>query len=122
MTPLLDVSELMTDPDFVGPMRQISRRSISNSYGQNIITESSVDTVGSVQPITGREIQRIPEAMRVANMMSFWIKGVIVAVAPGKYSDILVFEGVRFQVMTTNDWSTWGAGYTEGMCVAEVPS
>jgi hypothetical protein len=67
-------------------------------------------------------LQRLPEALRVANLRSFWVRGKIVATEPGKYSDILVFEGQRFQVQTIFDWTNWGAGWCEGTCVAEVPA
>ena len=122
MTPQLDITELMTDPDFVGEMLQISRISQANSLGENIITQCTTVTVGSVQPASGKMIERLPEAERIGNFMSFWLKGVIVASAPGKYTDILSFQGQRFQVKTVFDWSTWGAGWSEGLCVAEVPS
>jgi galactose-6-phosphate isomerase len=119
---LIDVTELMHDPDFVGPICHIGRQARIDSYGQQTLLECSTNTQGSVQPISGRELQKVPEAMRVANMMTFYLAGKIVASEPGKYSDILVFNGCRFQVMTVNDWSAWGAGWTEGVCIAEVPA
>lgn len=118
----LDVTELMTDPDFVDAMIQVSRTTRTNSYGENVLTECNVNTVGSVQPADGKVIARLPEAERISNLMSFWLQGTIVASAPGKYTDILIFRGQRFQVKTVFDWSTWGAGWAEGLCVAEVPS
>lgn len=122
MCPQLDTTELMSDPDFVDEVVQISRASQVNSRGENILTSCNTPTVGSVQPADGKMIQRLPEAERIGNFMSFWLKGTIVASAPGKYTDILVFRGQRFQVKTVFDWSTWGAGWCEGLCVAEVPS
>lgn len=122
MTPQLDVSSLFSDPDFVGPIVHIARTEAQNSYGENILTECPTPAVGSVQPAEGALIQRLPEAERIANMMSFWIKGQITFSGPGKYPDILVFQGKRFQVKTVFDWSSWGAGYSEGLCVAERPS
>lgn len=118
----IDVTELLTDPDFVGPIQLVSRVPSINSRGENILSESSLCTVGSVQPASGRAIARLPEALRVANVSSFWFKGKIVASAPGKYSSILVFEGQRYQVQTVLDWTNWGAGWCEGTCVAEVPA
>lgn len=119
---LVDVTELLTDPDFVDPVTLIDRQPFINSLGENTLRETSLDTVGSVQPASGKAIQRIPEALRVANMSSFWVKATIIASAPGKYSSILVFKGRRFQVQTVFDWSNFGQGYTEGICVAEVPA
>lgn len=118
----IDVTELLIDPDFVGPIQLIERRPRINSFGENVLTESAVDSVGSVQPASGRALSRLPEALRQANVSSFWFKGTIVASEPGKYSSILVFRGQRFQVQTVMDWTNWGAGWCEGTCVAEMPS
>lgn len=118
----IDVSELMTDHDFVDKMVQIKRVPAIDLYGENTLTETPIQTVGSIQPASNKVIQRLSENLRVANLRSFWIKGDITATAPGKYSDILVFRGSRFQVQTVEDWSNFGAGYTEGTCVAEVPA
>lgn len=118
----IDVTELLSDPDFVDEMSILHRRPKVNSFGENTITEEKVDTVGSVQPASGRTLQRLPEALRVANVSSFWVKGGIIASEPGKYTDILVFRGKRYQVQIVFDWSNWGPGYSEGTCVAEVPA
>lgn len=118
----IDVTDLLTDPDFVDEIQLVSRRTVVNQFGENILNETTVVTVGSVQPASGKAIARLPEALRVADISSFWFKGVIVASAPGKYSSVLVFKGRRYQVQTVLDWSTWGAGWCEGTCVAEVPA
>jgi hypothetical protein len=118
----LNIDELLSDPDLVDVVTQIARVPRVNSLGENTLIETPIQTVGSVQPASGRAIMRLPEAFRVANVYSFWIKGTIVATAPGKYSDILIFNGLRFQVQTVMDWSNFGEGYCEGTCVAEVPS
>lgn len=118
----IDVSELMSDPDFVDPIRLVTRRPKVNSLGENVLFEQVQDTFGSVQPANYRTVQKLPEALRVANVSSFWIKGKIVASEPGKYASVIVFRGVRYQVQTVADWSNFGAGYTEGTCVAEKPS
>ena len=118
----INVTELMTDPDFVDVMSVVTRVPSINSYGENILQESTLETVGSVQPASGKVLQRLPEAMRLANVSSFWFKGQIIATAPGKYSSVLVFKNQRYQVQSVSDWSNWGEGYTEGTCIAEVPA
>lgn len=118
----IDVSELVSDPDFTDAMQVISRVPTVNALGENTLVETTFDSFGSVQPASGRTIQRLPDALRVANVSSFWFKGAIVASAPGQYPSILTFRGVRYQVQLVFDWSNWGAGYTEGVCVAEVPA
>lgn len=118
----IDVSELLVDPDFVDKMIHIPRTPQVNSKGQNILSSVSIDTVGCVQPASGRTLSRLPEALRLANISEFWLKGVIVASSPGRYPDILVFAGIRYQVQTVLDYTNWGQGWTEGTCIAQVPA
>lgn len=118
----INVTELLSDPDFVDNIQLIDRKPTINSLGENLLQEFLVDTVGSVQPASGRVINRLPEALRVANLSSFWFKGKIVASEPGKYSSVLVFKGTRYNVQTVMDWSNWGEGWSEGTCVAEIPA
>lgn len=118
----VDVSELLSDPDFVDPIQVITRFPRTDSLGQATFTERVTNTVGSVQPANYRTVQKLPEALRVANVSSFWFRGEIVASAPGKYASVLVFRGQRYQVQTVADWSNFGQGFTEGTCVSEVPA
>lgn len=118
----IDVTELLSDPDFVDDVTLINRATVVNTKGENVLTEDPVKTVGSVQPASGKTINRLPEAMRVANVMSFWIQGKIVTSRPGEYSAIIVFRGQRFTVQTVLDWTQAGAGWCEGTCVVEVPA
>lgn len=117
----IDVTELLTDPDFVDECTLIHRTTTVNTFGENVLTETPVVTVGSVQPASGKTLMRLPDALRSANVYSFWIKGEIVADGTSKYPDIISFKGKRYQVQTIFDWTNWGAGYSEGVAVAEVP-
>lgn len=119
---LIDVTELFTDPDFVDAMALVDRKDQVNSKGENVLTEVITASVGSVQPASGRALQRLPESLRVANMTSFWFKGQIVASSPGKYASQLIFRGQRYNVVTVFDWMNFGQGWCEGLCVVEVPT
>lgn len=118
----LDVSDIMQDPLFVDAITLIERVPRVNGLGENVLTECSTQSFGSVQPASGRTVQRLPDALRVANVSSFWFKGQITASADGKYSSILVFAGRRYQVQMVFDWLNYGAGYCEGVCIAEKPA
>lgn len=118
----VNVSELLSDPDFVDPIQVITRFPRINSYGEQSISESVLNTIGSVQPASYRTIQKLPDGMRVANISSFFFKGEIIASEPGKYATVLVFKGQRYQVQTVADWTNFGNGFSEGTCVAEVPA
>jgi hypothetical protein len=118
----IDVTEVLVDLDFVDPIQLIIRVPVVNYLGENVIEEAVRNSFGSVQPASGKSLSRIPEALRVANMSSFWFKGEIIATAPEKYSSILVFKGQRYQVKNVFDWTNWGQGWCEGLCVAELPA
>ena len=118
----IDVTDLLGDPDFVDPIIIINRATTVGTNGENILKECSNKTWGSVQPISGITLQRLPEELRVANVKSFWVKGAIIADAKGKYSDVIVSRGVRYNVTFVFDWTNWGSGWTEGTCVQVKPS
>jgi hypothetical protein len=118
----LDVSDVVLDPDFLDLMSLIHRTPVVDQYGKNQLTEQGSPIYGSVQPASGKTLNRLPEALRVANVSSFWIQGKIVSDGSCKYPDIIAFKGKRYQVQVVFDWTNWGAGFCEGTCVAERPA
>lgn len=118
----VDVTDLLVDPTFTDSISIINRTPTVNAFGENSLAEVTVNTIGVVQPATGKTIQRLPEALRVANISSFWVRGTIVADGTSEYPDLLVFNGKRYQVQSVNDWTNWGGGWCEGTCVAEKPT
>lgn len=118
----IDITELLTDPDFVDAMTVITRYPQVSSLGENFIKESEVDSFGSVQPADYKTVQKLPEAMRTEELYSFWFKGQIVTSDQCKYPSIIVFKNLRYQVRQVADWSNWGQGWVEGICVQEIPA
>lgn len=118
----IDVSDLLLDPDFVDPIQVIRRSTTVNQYGENILVETPINTFGSVQPANFKEIQRLAESLRTHDVRSFYLKLEIVQDASTAYPDILVFNGKRYQVQTAAPWLNFGAGWNQGVCVAENPA
>lgn len=118
----IDVSDILLDPDFAEACALIHRVPSVNSFGENFLTETTVNTFGCVQPASGKAIQRLPEALRIENLQTFWIKAPIVADATGAYTDVILWKGNRYNVKLVSDWTNWGEGWTEGLCVLEKPS
>ena len=77
---LVDVSELMLDPDFVQPLTLVRRTPTVDSYGENQLAEAPQSVVGSVQPIDGNTLHRLPDEFRVANVQMFFLKERIIDV------------------------------------------
>lgn len=119
---LVDVSELLLDPDFVNTVSLIHRAATVSSQGKTQIVETTVETIGSVQPAPTKEIQRLPDALRMSDVRKFWIKAEILADGESQYPDIIVFQGKRFQIVNVETWLNFGNGWNAGLCVWEKPS
>lgn len=118
----LEISEIILDPDFTDPVQLIHRKPFVDQYGQNQLEEEVIPTFGSVQPISGKMLQRVPDALKVSDVRTFWIQGTIVSDGQCQYPDLIVFRGQRFAVQTVLDWMNFGESYCEGLCVREKPT
>lgn len=118
----VDVSDLLLDPDFIDAMTLVHRTFVIDDFGVNQLTEVTQETFGSVQPISGRDLQRLPEALRMADVRTFFIKAQIQSDGASQYPDKIVFQGFTYQVQTTTDWLNFGQGWNSGTCVREKPS
>ena len=119
---LIDVTELFADPDFVDPISIITRTSTVDTYGKNTVAETTVATLGSVQPASGRALSRLPESLRDPDFKSFWIRGSLPSTVGNNYPCILVHRGIRYAVQNVFDWTNWGSGWSEGLCISEAPT
>jgi len=115
----IDVTELLTDPDFVDAITHVQRASVVSTRGKNIIKETLVRSVGVIQPADGKTLRRLPEGLLNEDLSSFWFKGAIGDTDGCKYPSVLIFKGKRYQVKKVFGWLNWGAGWVEGVCVAE---
>jgi hypothetical protein len=118
----IDVTDVLADPDMVDPVVLTHRIPTVDNYGSNQLTEEAVNTFGSVQSVSGKTLARLPDEYRVANVMSFWIRGKIIADGKNRYPDLICFNGERYAVQAVFDWTNWGAGWCEGTCVREKPT
>lgn len=115
----IDVTPLFTDSDFIDEMRLITRSATVSTMGENLISESAKYVVGCIQPAEGKLLNRLPEALRNERVNSFWINGAVLTTENCKYPSILEYRGKRYQIRKLFDYTNWGAGWTEGVCVEE---
>jgi len=119
----LDVSDLLLDPDFVDPTTIIRRTTSVNDYGENIVSEpQQINTICSVQPANFKQLQRLPEALRMADVRSFFIKIEILQDKTSAYPDIILFQNQRYEVQTSAPWLNYGGGWCEAIAVRQAPS
>jgi len=107
----IDVSELMTDPDFVMTFTIVRRVPTVNTFGENTLAETTVNAVGSIQAATGETAKRLPDGVQLSNFKTIFTKAVIKADAAGKYVDQIEIKGQRFNVFQVLPWEDFGAGW-----------
>jgi hypothetical protein len=118
MPALVDLSDMVIDPDFVDRVGIVHRTPMVNDMGENTLISNIVWTIGSVQPASGNTLSRLPDALRVANVDSFWVKGVIIADGKCEYPDLLIFKKYEYEVQFVLDWTNWAfPGWCEGTAV-----
>lgn len=119
----IDVSPLMTDPDFVGPFTLIRRATLVNNYGENVLTETLINNViGSVQSANADTFLRLPEAARSQNFITIYTKVQMRTDESGSYADAVIWKGRRYTVKKVTPWDNFGAGWYMADCEMETAS
>lgn len=69
--------------------------------------DQSFTIKGSIQPVSGREMQFLPDGMRAREVYKFYTdtKLAVVSEDKSKAADRLVIDGKKFEVVTVEDWS-----------------
>ena len=120
---LIDVSELLSDPDFTDVVQIIQRARSVIQYGENVLTENNLGDINLVvQPATPKSLERLPEGAKLVDAINVWHRGVLNVESVNGYSDIVVWRGDRFAVVDNDDFSNYGNGYTKAICIRERPN
>jgi len=118
---LIDVSELLTDPDFTNTVTLIRRASTVNTHGENVMTETQSTITAVVQGANTESLERVPEGARLSDLIDVYYKGQLTAESPSGYADIIVWGGKRYQVFeVVEDFMNFGAGFTKAVCKLEA--
>ncbi|MCK4883532.1 MAG: hypothetical protein KAS30_01550 [Candidatus Diapherotrites archaeon] len=116
----IDVSELMTDPDFTDVVDLITRAS-SLAKGVNTLVETTISgVIMVVQPASGQDLEKVPESARGHETRNFYYSGTLSSLRQNGYSDIIVYGGNRFEVLFVEPWGNWGNGYTKGIATKKA--
>lgn len=120
--PILDVSELLSDPMFVERITVIRREQVVNSKGRTEIVPTVFENViASMQPkdtaIGGNAISREADGSYRGANMNVYTKFRLRSVSKTEAGDIqfqpdiIVWNGDHFLVALVNDWTHYGRGW-----------
>lgn len=68
-------------------------------------------TTGSLQPLSGDQMDRLPEGLRAHEVRAFYSKDKLRVVSPDGGADQVVVDGLPWEVQKVEDWSSL-AGYS----------
>lgn len=115
----IDVSELMTDPDFAETIsiRRALAPTLANEGVATAAYASAVPIVAIVQPADEADLKMLPEGVNLTDVICVWSGSEIsVADETGKGSDILIVNSKSYRVVKREDWVSNGCRcvYAEG--------
>ena len=118
----LDVSELMSDPDFCDKVQLIRRTSLVSDSGRNVVVDAApLNTRMVVQGLKAIDFQRYPDLVNLNGVKAFWYKGVLLEETATQYSDIVVYNGLRYQIhLIDEDFRNYGAGFMKAFAALEA--
>jgi hypothetical protein len=115
--PLLDVSDVLFDPDFADSLVCIRQTQTVGSDGIATNATQSVPFVGVVTADRGVELARLAAGSHVSGSILVHTVFRLTNGGPnGVDSDHVVWNGSEYIVTSVNDYSTYGAGFVCASC------
>ena len=118
---MLDMSEVISDPDLCAPQQYVILRSAGSWIAggfQSIV--STVQMFGPVQQASNKEVGMLPEADRVGEVRSFWSTVPIYVTRVNAASDKIQYPATGGEVYRVLQvYRTDGSGYWKALATRE---
>ncbi len=114
MSPVADMSDVLA---LLGTGTYMVTRPLAPTLTQGRVVPGAAQTPfatsGSMQPLSGRDLQRLPEGDRATEQLWYYTKATLLTsdVATGRVADLVNVGGVSYEVQTVEDWSASGNYY-----------
>jgi len=114
---LLDVTEVLLDPDFMDTSLSVLRiaQSVGND-GNSVNTPSTSPFAGVITSNTGEILYRLPEGERLADNIMIHTIFRLQDGQSGFTADIINWQGRQWTVSNVNDYSHFGRGFVAALC------
>lgn len=90
----------------------VTRTTAASTYGTDgRLVPASTTTFSAamcVQPLTKRQLQRLPEGMRTKELRSVWSPVELKTQGSGQDPDVIAIDGFNWQVGEMADWNALG--------------
>ena len=72
-------------------------------------SETTFICTGSIQPVNGKELERLPETFRLSETIKIYTKeALLTGGAPSELADLVQVGSINYEVQTTEDWTAHG--------------
>lgn len=115
--PLLDVSDVLLDPDFMDLTLSVTRnaQTVGND-GNSIITSTTTGFYGVVTSLSGSVLHRVAEGEHISDTVTIHTQFKLIDGQSGYDADIVNWQGLQWTVTNVNDYSTYGVGFVSATC------
>ena len=77
-----------------------------NQYGENNLTEAAFTVHASIQPTGGKELEILADMAITGESVNVYSREMLTSNASGGYSDIVIYDGQRYQVVKAKKYAT----------------
>jgi galactose-6-phosphate isomerase len=115
--PNIDVTELLSDPDFATAFDVIRTAQAVGSTGRATGTPATTSgVIGVIVPLSTTELDRFPEGERLHGRVRVITTFRLSSGDAPSTADIVVWKGRQWTVVQVNDYSEFGAGFMDATC------
>lgn len=110
--PLLDVTEILSDPDFADTITVTRSIQSGFDHGRPIVTtQTFLNVTAVVTAGQGDILKYFPEMANIQGAILIHTTFLLTSASETTQADIVTWQGRDYQVTGLNDWSTFGAGF-----------
>jgi hypothetical protein len=117
--PNIDVVDILTDPDIANDVFQASRaQQIIDSNGRVTAVAPRVfpNLVGSVQPMSGRTLNMMPDMVNVSGAIEIWTQFRLEGPSDTTQADVVTWNGRDYLVVNAQSYTNYGRGFVHAVC------
>ncbi|GAC1042261.1 hypothetical protein [Rhizobium sp. No.120] len=110
--PLLDVTDVLSDPDFADTITVTRTTQSGFDHGRPIVTTQTFSNVTAVVTAgQGDILKYFPEMTNIQGAILIHTTFLLTSASETTQADIVTWQGRGYQVTGLNDWSTFGTGF-----------
>ncbi len=116
----IDVSEVLSDPDFASEFDVLRSTETVDERGLAQFAPKTFRCVtGVVQAASGRTLRMLPDLANMDDVIEVYTRFKLQALSDHRAPDIIKWNGRDYLVTKINDWSNYGRGYVQAVCTMQ---